>query len=525
MQIPKDRCAHAQKRMIAMDSYVRIFDTTLRDGEQMPGVNLNTEEKVQIARQLDKLGVDVIEAGFPIASQGDFEAVCAVSRSVERAGVCALARMTQKDIDRAWEAIRHARKPRLHVLGAASDLHLTYKLHITREQALEMTQKWVAYAASLCPDVEFSPEDATRSDREYLLRVFNTAIDAGATTINIPDTVGYTAPSEFESLVRYIAQNIHNREKVTISVHCHDDLGLAVANSLSGVMGGARQVECTVNGFGERTGNAALEEIVMAVKMRGECFGGVRTGIDTTAIARASALTAQLCGVKLQPNKAIVGENAFRHQSGIHQHAMLQNPLTYQILRPEDVGFRESALVLGKLSGKHAFAERLRELGYIVSEEKLAEYFTQFKALADKKKEVTDSDLEAIVRQKSTMPEVFELEYFHVISGNTLLSTATVRLRRDDQVLEEAACGDGPVAATFLAIERATGMALKLRRYSIHALTGGEDSLGEAVVRMEGARGLVMGSGVSTDVVEASARAYLSAINRYLYTFAQEDQA
>jgi len=505
-----------------MNPYVRIFDTTLRDGEQMPGVSLNTEEKVQIARQLDKMGVDIIEAGFPNSSKGDFEAVSAVAQAVERASVCALCRMHQGDIDRAWEALRFAKKPRLHVFGASSDVHLEYKLHITREQALEMTEKWVSYAASLCDDVEFSPEDATRSDREYLLEVYKTAIRAGAKTINIPDTVGFATPAEYADLVKFISDNIPNRENVIISVHCHDDLSLAVANSLSGITAGARQVECTLNGFGERTGNAALEEIVMALKTRGESFGYASTGVDTTAIARASALASRLCGIKLPPNKAIVGENAFRHQSGVHQHAMLQNPLTYQILRPEDVGLRESALVLGKLSGKHAFADRLHELGYTFDDEKLNEYFTQFKALADKKKEITDSDLEAIVREKSTMPEVFELDYFHVISGNTLLSTATVRLKREGQILQEAACGDGPVAATFLAIERATGMALKLRRYSIHALTGGEDSLGEAVVRMEGAKGLVMGSGVSTDVVEASARAYLSAINRYLYTFREE---
>lgn len=506
-----------------MTNTVLLFDTTLRDGEQMPGISLNTDEKVQIAKQLERLGVDIIEAGFPVASPGDFASVAAVSRAVSRCSVCALARMTQRDIDRAWEALRYAQKPRLHVLGAASDLHLQYKLQMTREQALKRTREMVAYAKTFCQDIEFSPEDATRSDVEYLIDVYNAAIDAGATTINIPDTVGIATPDEFGRLVKTVLSRLHKPGEVTVSVHCHNDLGLGVANSLAGVTNGARQIECTINGFGERTGNAALEEIAMAIATRPDSFGGVKTGVHTQEIARTSALVSHLCGVRLWPTKPIVGENAFRHESGIHQAAMLKNPLTYQILRPEDVGLRQSQLVLGKLSGRHAFEEHLKQMGYFFDEEKLSELFAKFKVLADKKKEITDGDLEALIREKAELPEIFVLDYFHVTTGNTLLATATVRIKRDEQVFEEAACGDGPVAATFSAIERAIGFKLTLKQYAIQALTGGNDALGEAFVRFEGQAGSVTGRGVSTDVLEASARAYLAAINKYIYDYSSQD--
>ncbi|MBE3101572.1 MAG: 2-isopropylmalate synthase, partial [Firmicutes bacterium] len=469
-----------------MSKQIYIFDTTLRDGEQSPGVSLNMQEKLEIAKQLDSLGVDAIEAGFPIASRGDFEGVKAIAQNIRRPVIVALARAVKQDIDRAWEAIQYAAKPRIHTFIATSDIHMKYKLKMEPEEVLQRAVEMVSYAKSLCKDVEFSPEDGSRTRPEFLYRVLEAAIDAGATIVNIPDTVGYSTPAEFGALIKGIRVNVPNIENVIISIHCHNDLGLAVANSLAAIENGAQQVECTINGLGERAGNAALEELVMALRTRKDYFD-IHTNIVTEQLYRCSTLISSLTGVQIQPNKAIVGANAFAHESGIHQHGVMSNRETYEIMTPESIGLKQSQMVLGKHSGRHAFEERLNELGYTsLNPEDINDAFKRFKDLADKKKFVMDSDIEALVSAKMIqIPEAVQLEYFHITSGNTLISTSTVRISREDQVVEEAACGDGPVDAIFHAIERATGVDVTLKDYFLKAVTSGKDALGEVTVKVE----------------------------------------
>lgn len=497
---------------------IKVFDTTLRDGEQTPGVSLNIQEKVEIARQLERAGVDIIEAGFAIASPGDFEAVRAVARTMENAVVASLCRAVEKDIDRAWEAVMHAKRPRIHTFIATSDIHLKYKLKMSEEQVLERAVAMVRYARNLCGDVEFSAEDASRTRPEFLYKIVEAVIQAGATVVNIPDTVGYVTPVEFGRLIRGVRENVYNIDSAEISVHCHNDLGMAVANTLAAIENGATQVECTVNGLGERAGNAAMEEILMGINTRGDYYG-VKHGMDTTQIYRTSKLVTSLTGVAVQPNKAIVGANAFAHQSGIHQHGVLAEKTTYEIMTPESIGLGQNKMVLGKLSGRHAFEERLKELGYFLGKEEVDTAFEKFKRLADKKKVVLDRDIEALVGEKVfEVPETFELDSFQISSGNRLISTAMISVIRSGSTIAEAATGDGPVDAAFNALERATGVGLELQDYSLRAVTEGKDALGEVTVRVSRGKDIFMGRGVSTDVIEASVKAYLNAINRALAT-------
>ncbi|RDV84274.1 2-isopropylmalate synthase [Ammonifex thiophilus] len=500
---------------------VYIFDTTLRDGEQSPGVSLNVKEKVEAARQLARLGVDVIEAGFPVASPGDFSACREIARAVRGVTICALARARQADIDRAWEAIKEAEAPRIHTFIATSDIHLRYKLRMTREQVLEAAREAVAYAKRYTSDVEFSAEDASRSDPDFLCRVLAEAIAAGATVVNIPDTVGYAVPEEFGELIRTIREKTPGIEKVVISCHCHNDLGLAVANTLAAIRNGARQVEVTVNGIGERAGNAALEEVVMALYARRALYQ-VTTGIRTEEIYRTSKLISSLTGMPVQPNKAIVGKNAFAHESGIHQDGVLKERTTYEIIDPAVIGVPRSRLVLGKHSGRHAFRVRLQELGYELSEEELNAAFQRFKELCDRKKEITDDDLLALVEEEiGQVPSTYELRYFHISSGTTVVPTATVALKIGEEVKEEAACGNGPVDAIYKAIDKLTGRHLRLDSYSIEAVTEGKDAIGSVTVRVtdEDRGKTYLGRGISTDVLEASARAYIDALNKLAADF------
>lgn len=497
-----------------MPAQIKIFDTTLRDGEQTPGVNLNIHEKLEIARQLARLGVNVIEAGFAIASPGDFEAVRAVSQNVKGLVVASLCRAIEKDIDRAWEALQYAESPRIHTFIATSDIHMKYKLKMTEDEVLNRAAEMVRYAKRYCNDIEFSAEDASRTRKEFLYKVVEEAIKAGATVINIPDTVGYTTPLEFGLLIKDIRENVRNIEKVDISVHCHNDLGLAVANSLAAYLNGAVQLECTINGLGERAGNASLEEIIMGLDTRKDFYNASHS-IDTTQIYRVSKLVSSMTGVSVQANKAIVGANAFAHESGIHQHGVLAEKTTYEIMTPESIGLKQNRMVLGKLSGRHAFEERLKELGYSLSSEQILKAFEKFKELADKKKVVMDGDIEALIEEKvSEVPEAYRLETFQISSGNKVVATATVSLERDGKVVTEAATGDGPVDAALNAIERAVGFKLVLEEYSLKAVTEGTDALGEATVRVLNDGKFYAGRGVSTDVIEASVKAYLNAINR-----------
>lgn len=508
--------------MINLPLRIKIFDTTLRDGEQTPGVNLNVNEKVEIARQLERLGVDVIEAGFAISSLGDFEAITAVSKIIRDAKVASLARTLEKDIDRAWEAIKDAKMPRIHTFIATSDIHMKYKLKMTEEEVLDRVISMVKYARNYCDDVEFSAEDASRTRPEFLYRVVEEAIKAGATVINIPDTVGYAMPQEFGELIRKIKCNVPNIDKVDISVHCHDDLGLAVANSLFAIENGAVQVECTINGLGERAGNASLEEVVMAIDTRKDYFK-VEHKIDTTQIYRSSKLVSTLTGINVQPNKSIVGANAFAHESGIHQHGVLTEKTTYEIMKPESIGLSQNRMVLGKLSGRHAFEEKLKEMGYNLNEEQIKNAFQKFKDLADRKKDISDKDIEALVQEKvAKIPEVFQLETYQISSGDKVVSTATISVKRNGNVYTEAATGSGPIDAAFKAMERAVGFALNLEDYSLKAVTGGKDALGEVIVRVSKNGNAFIGRGVSTDIIEASVRAYLNAINKALSELGEE---
>ncbi len=501
---------------------IKIFDTTLRDGEQTPGVNLNVYEKVEIAKQLERLGVDIIEAGFAIASPGDFDAVSEVARIVKDVKVASLARALEKDIDRAWEAVQHARMPLIHTFIATSDIHMKYKLKMTEEQVLERAVAMVKYARKYCENVEFSAEDASRTRVEFLYKIIEETIKAGATIVNIPDTVGYATPDEFGRLIRGIKDNVPNIDMVDMSVHCHNDLGMAVANSLAAIENGATQVECTINGLGERAGNAALEEIIMGIDTRKD-FYKVTHKIDTTQIYRSSKLISSLTGITVQPNKAIVGSNAFAHESGIHQHGVLSEKSTYEIMTPESIGLKQNRMILGKLSGRHAFEEKLKEMGYNLTEEQIKNSFQKFKELADRKKDISDSDIEAVVEEKfAKIPEIFQLETYQISSGNRVVSTSTVSVRRNGNLFTEAATGEGPVDAAFNAMERAVGFTMKLEDYSLRAVTGGKDALGEVTVRVSRNGKMFTGRGVSTDVIEASVKAYLNTINRVLSEFGEE---
>ncbi len=497
-----------------MNEQVKIFDTTLRDGEQSPGATMNVAEKVRIAEQLEKLKVDIIEAGFPISSEGDFEAVREIAKKIRRSQVAALARTAPQDIKRAWEAVRFAKYPRIHTFIATSDIHLKYKLRMTREQVLKEAARAVRYAKGFCENVEFSAEDATRSDVDFLCQILSKVIEEGATTINIPDTVGYAIPSEFGNLIQALREKVRGMEGVTLSVHCHNDLGLAVANSIVAIQKGARQVECTINGIGERAGNASLEEIVMALRTRKDLLR-FYTRTNPKQIFATSRLISKITGMPIQPNKAIVGTNAFAHQSGIHQDGVLKEKLTYEIMTPQSVGIPKSSIVLGKLSGRHAFRERLRELGYRLSEGDLERAFIRFKQLADKKREIFDEDIESIVVEEILrMPRRFKLIYLNVISGNVTVPTATVQMEVDGKVIQEAGFGDGPVDATFKTIKKITRTRSKLLQFAIHAITSGTEAQGEVTVRLEERGQTVIGQGADTDVIVASAKAYINALNK-----------
>lgn len=497
-----------------MDRVV-IFDTTLRDGEQSPGISLDVGEKLEIADQLARLGVDVIEAGFPVASQGDFDAVEAIARGVQGPAICGLSRTGLADVDRAWEALRHAGRARIHVFIATSAVHMEHKLRMAPEQVKAECAAGVARARSYTPDVEFSPEDASRSDVQFMCEVLQVAVNSGATTLNIPDTVGFGVPDEFGKLIAYIAETVEG--EYTISTHCHNDLGLAVANSLAGVTNGARQVECTINGLGERAGNAALEEIVMALGTRPDFFGKLTTNVHTEELARTSRLVSRLTGYPVQYNKAVVGRNAFAHESGIHQHGVLAERSTYEIMDPKSVGQSGSQIVLGKHSGRHAFADTLSKMGVRIQGDALNGAFVRFKELADRKVQITEADLEAIVTEELGVNAVdsYVLDSLLVSGGTNATPTATVVLQHGKDRSEAQAEGDGMIDAACKAIAKATGVEdAVLVDFNVSSVTSGEDALGDVVVQVAAGDIKVSGRGVSTDVVEASARAYLSAINR-----------
>ena len=530
-----------------MSNYVKIFDTTLRDGEQSPGATMTSVEKLEVARSLARLGVDIIEAGFPAASPDDLEAVRRIAVEVGNPHkgdaetkiptIAGLARATKADIDKAWEAVKNAQSPRIHLFLATSEIHMKYKLNMDREQVLERVAEMVAYASSKCSDVEFSPEDAGRSDPQFLYVVLEEAIKAGATTLNIPDTVGYTTPDEFGELIAGIMKHVKGVEKVTVSVHTHDDLGLATANALAGIQAGARQAEVTVNGIGERAGNTSLEEVVMALKTRHPFFG-LETGIDATQISRISKLVSNYTGIVVQPNKAIVGANAFAHEAGIHQDGMLKHNLTYEIMRPEDVGVNQSRLVMGKHSGRHALRARLAEMGHSLDETELDKAFARFKELADRKKVITDLDLEALIADEFYRPrDIFALDGLQVACGTMGLPTATIRLRGPDgKIHTHASIGTGPVDATYKAIDAIVKTPAILLEFNIHAITEGIDALGEVTVRVQAGPQSVLrggqqtmdaqkevayarvygGHGADSDIIVASAKAYLAALNKLI---------
>ncbi len=492
-----------------------IFDTTLRDGEQAPGCSMTVEEKILVAQQLERLKVNVIEAGFPIASPGDFESVRQVCAAVSEPIVAGLARCVPADIDRAGEALKDAKKGRIHVFLATSKIHREHKLRMDTSKIIDVAVSGVKRAREYQDDVEFSPEDASRTEPQFLCEVVEAVIDAGATTVNIPDTVGYAIPAQFAEVIEMLLAEVPNIERAVISVHCHNDLGMAVANSLAAVKAGARQVECAVNGLGERAGNCSLEEVVMAVATRGDYFG-VQTDVATRQIMNASRLVSSVTGVHVPPNKAIVGRNAFAHEAGIHQDGVLKQKSTYEIMRPEDIGLETGHLVLGKHSGRHAFRSRLEELGIYLDEEHLDKAFEHFKRLADKKKEIFDEDLEALVREQvEHVSETFTLNSFHVTSGVNVMPTATVSLEVQGQgVVTDAAIGDGPIDAVYRAVDRITGLTCALKDYSIRAITSGKDAMGEVSLQIISDGVTERGRATKTDIIEASAVAYLSAVNR-----------
>ena len=495
---------------------IKIFDTTLRDGEQSPGCSMNLKEKLEVAKSLEALKVDVIEAGFARSSEGDFEAVRAIASKVKDATVASLARCDYIDIDRAYEAVKCAIDPRLHIFIATSPIHMEYKLKMTKEEVLDRIKEMVTYAKKYCSNIEFSAEDATRSDKEFLVEAISLAIDCGATVINIPDTVGYTVPSEMESLIRYLIEHVDNSDKVEYSVHCHNDLGMAVANALAGVSGGARQIECTIDGLGERAGNTALEEVVMALHTRSHLYPELPR-VDTTQIYRASNKVYSIIGQRAPLNKPIVGQNAFAHESGIHQHGILKNKLTYEILTPESVGIHHNELILGKHSGKHAFESHLAEMGYHLSEQDLAICFEEFKLLCDKKKQVGDADIEAIIAHKAATQSEdiggYKLDWFAVQTSNFTTSTSTICLKLDDKKYEEVSLGDGPIDASFKAIDKIIKADHTFESYNINSVSKGKDTLGDVTIKISSGDKIYRGRGLSTDIIEASIKAYIKALN------------
>ena len=497
-----------------MENRVLIFDTTLRDGEQSPGASMNTAEKLRLARQLEKLGVDAIEAGFPSASQGDFEAVKLVAENIRGPEIVALARATKEDIDRAWGAVKDAARPRIHTFIATSDIHLKHKLRMSREEVVKATGEAVAYAKQFTENVEFSAEDGSRSDKDFLCRVFGEAIARGATTVNLPDTVGYAMPEEFFDLVSYVRSHTPGIENVIVSVHCHNDLGLATANALAGLRAGARQAEVTVNGIGERAGNTSLEEIVMGLFTRKEHLG-LTTGVNTKEIHPTSRLVSMVTGLVVQPNKAVVGANAFAHEAGIHQDGVLKNRMTYEIMEPGTVGLSKNLLVLGKHSGRHAFKDKLTQLGYDLSGEDLDRLFGKFKDLADKRKEILDEDVEALVAEEILRADdIYHLEYLNVVSGTGAVPTATVKLKIHGRDAQSAGFGVGPVDATFNTIANMVGTKSTLIRFAVNSISGGMDAQGEVTVRLREGGLVALGKGADPDIITASAKAYLNGLNR-----------
>jgi len=494
-----------------------VFDTTLRDGEQSPGASMNAAEKLRLAIKLETLGVDAIEAGFPAASPGDFEAVKMVAGKIRNAQVTALARASKEDIDSAWGAIKEATHPRIHTFIATSDIHLEHKLKMSRDEVIKAAVEAVKYAKSFTDNVEFSAEDGSRSDRDFLCRMFEAAIEAGATTVNLPDTVGYAMPDEFGQLIAYVREHTPNINRAVLSVHCHNDLGLATANTLSGLKAGARQVEVTINGIGERAGNTSLEEVVMGLYTRRDHLG-LESSIDTREIHPASRLVSLVTGIVVQPNKAVVGANAFAHEAGIHQDGVLKNKMTYEIMEPETVGLTSNRLVLGKHSGRHAFKQRLTELGYELEENDLNRVFGKFKELADKRKEILDEDIEVLIAEEILrVPDTFKLDYLNVVSGTVAVPTATVKLIIDGQVAQNAGFGIGPIDATFNTIAKMTKTRSKLLRFSINAISGGTDAQGEVTVRLQENGLVALGKGADPDIFTASAKAYINGLNRLEY--------
>lgn len=499
-----------------MAEKIYIFDTTLRDGEQSPGASLYPEEKLQIAQQLARLGVDVIEAGFPISSRGDFEAVKQIAERVEGPVICGLARAKEEDIRAAGEALKLAKRKRIHTFIATSEIHMKKKLEMTPKEVKQAAVEAVKLAREYTEDVEFSAEDATRSEVDFLCEVFEAVLEAGATTINVPDTVGYALPWEFVELIKKIKENVRGINNAVLSVHCHNDLGLAVANSLSAILAGARQVEGTINGIGERAGNAALEEVIMSIITRRDSLP-FELDVDTTQIYRTSRLVSDLTGLPIQPNKAIVGDNAFAHEAGIHVHGVMKDRKTYEIIDPRQVGIPQSRIVLGKHSGRHAFEEKVKELGYELSKEELTRAYIRFKEIADRKKGITDKDIEAIIADEIyAPPEVFRLDYVQVTSGSGLLPTATVRLTREDASFVESAVGVGPVDAIYKAIAKVFSTPHKLLDFRVESITGETEAIGEVMVRVEREGKIYSGKGASQDILEAAAKAYVQALNKLL---------
>ena len=514
-----------EKVAIMEQNRVYFFDTTLRDGEQTPGVSLQTPEKIEIAKGLVRLGIDVIEAGFPAASPGDFDAVQTIAREVKGTTICGLARANEKDVQKVADALKDAERSRLHVFIATSEIHMKYKLKMTRQEVLDRVKSILEFAKGKFDEIEFSGEDAARTDLDFLCEVFGVAIAGGATIINVPDTVGYMNPNEFADKIRYIKEHTPGIENAIISVHCHDDLGLANANTLAAIKAGARQVEGTINGLGERAGNVAIEEVVMALKTRHDYFGDLQVNIDTKQFTKVSKLVSRLTGVVVPPNKPIVGSNAFAHESGIHQHGMMSNPETYEIMTPESVGAEKTDLVLGKHSGRHAFADHLAKLGFqSFAEEKINDLFAKFKELADRKKQVYDDDIVALVVDNLHHKKAFELVAQYYKLGEKGYAYADVRLMTPEGEKADAAVGDGPVDASLKAVERVVGLPISLKDYQIRAITAGKDALGEATLKVEYNGRLYHGRGISTDIVKSSVNAYINAVNSVFLAMELEQQ-
>ncbi len=504
---------------------IYVFDTTLRDGEQPPGCTMNLSDKLLVAEHLEALRVDIIEAGFAIASSGDFESVRAIAGVVKNAAVASLSRALPADIDCAWEAVRGAKHPRIHTFIATSPIHMKYKLKMEPDAVYAQAVAMVKYARNLCGDVEFSLEDCSRSERPFIYRMIEGVIAAGAETVNVPDTVGYAVPEQYGQMIKDIRANVPNIAQARLSVHCHNDLGLAAANSLAAIRAGADQVECTINGIGERAGNTALEEVVMALHTRSDYYQ-TKTNIDTTKIYAISRCVTNVTGSKVQANKAIVGENAFAHEAGIHQHGMMANPLTYEIMMPESIGLPRNKMVLGKHSGRHAFDSRLQELGFHLDEARITELFAKFKDLADRKKTVSDADIEAIAQNVQTMvAEHVKLDRFNVTASNAITPVSTIRLNRDGKLIEQVAASDGPINASFKAVNQILGLKVSLESFQLNAITGGTDAQCEAKVRVRDGMRVFHGCGISTDVIEASILAYLQALNALLNEDAQKKLA